>query len=54
MDKLLEITPIILLAIGQILQSRTIIQQQKEIDTLWELPKKLLEGLEEDPHGTEE
>lgn len=35
MDKLLlDIIPAILLAIGQIMQSITIIQQQREIDAL--------------------
>lgn len=52
MDKLLDILPEILLAIGQLMQSITIIRQQKEIDALWEFPKTLLEKLEED-HGPE-
>ena len=53
MDKLLEIMPIIMLALGQLVQSMIIIQHRREIDALWDLPKYLLESREEDNHGTE-
>lgn len=53
MDKLLDILPEILLAIGQLMQTLINIRQQKEIDDLWEFQKTLLKKLRED-HGTKE
>jgi len=54
MVKLLEILPIVLLAIGQIMQTYAIHYMQKRIDLLEEFPKFLLNALKENTNGTEE